>query len=110
MNSEITPSVDRAIGRIEAKIDGVLIDQAQSRADRKENYKRMEAIERGQERTAETLKAIDERLAAVEAPVSDFNRWRERAVGAIMLVSLVAASIGGLIVSFGKKLWALVAG
>ncbi len=50
------------------------------------------------------------RLEKVEEPVAEFSRWRERGVGAIMLISFVAASIGGLLVAFGKKVWALWAG
>ncbi|MGB3643075.1 MAG: hypothetical protein WBG88_09210 [Mesorhizobium sp.] len=38
------------------------------------------------------------------------SRWRERGVGAIMLIGFVAASIGGLLVTFGKKVWATWAG
>jgi hypothetical protein len=41
---------------------------------------------------------------------ADFNRWRERGVGAIMLVSFAAASLGGLFATFGKKIWALMTG
>lgn len=104
------PSVDRAIGRIEAKLDRVVSDQEQARLDRREHYKRMEAVERNQELTAQTLQTMNERMAAVEEPVADFNRWRERGVGAVMLVSFVAACLGGAIAVAGRKLWAIIVG
>ena len=104
------PSVDRAIGRIEAKVDRLVDDQDQARLDRRETYKRLDGFERSQEKTAAALQAIDDRLAAVEAPVADFNRWRERGVGAVMLVSFVAASLGGLLVTFGRKIWSVIVG
>jgi hypothetical protein len=42
--------------------------------------------------------------------LAEFNKWRERGVGAVMLISFVAASVGGLLVTFGKKIWAVIVG
>lgn len=77
---------------------------------RKHTYARMEALERQIIEQGRLLKAMNNRLEAVEEPVADFNRWRERGVGAVMLISFAAASIGGAFATFGRKLWAVIAG
>lgn len=103
-------SQDRAIGRIEGKLDLIIADQEKARQDRKQQYERLEKIERRTEATDRKVESIDKRLEKVEEPVAEFSRWRERGVGAIMLISFAAASFGGLLATFGKKLWALVTG
>lgn len=50
------------------------------------------------------------KLALVALPVAEFSQWRERGVGALMLISFVAASLGGLVVGYGKKIWVAIAG
>lgn len=103
-------SQDRAIGRIEGKLDLIIADQEKARQDRKQQYERLEKIERRTEGTDRKVESIDKRLEKVEEPVAEFSRWRERGVGAIMLISFAAASFGGLLATFGKKLWALLTG
>jgi hypothetical protein len=70
----------------------------------------MEELGRKIEATDRKVESIDDRLEKVEEPVAEFSKWRERGVGAIMLISFVAASVGGLLVTFGKKIWAAVVG
>lgn len=103
-------SQDRAIGRIEGKLDLIIADQEKARQDRKQQYERLEKIERRTEGTERKVESIDKRLEKVEEPVAEFSRWRERGVGAVMLISFAAASFGGLLATFGKKLWALLTG
>lgn len=103
-------SQDRAIGRIEGKLDLIIADQDKARQDRRQQYERLEKVERLTEATDRKVESIDKRLEKVEEPVAEFSRWRERGVGAIMLISFAAASFGGLLATFGKKLWALLTG
>lgn len=103
-------SGDRAIGRIEGKLDLIIQEQSHAVLSRKEQYQRLEAIDRKVDFTASQTESIEKRLKAVEEPVAEFSRWRERGVGAIMLMSLVAAMFGGLIGAFGKKIWAAITG
>ena len=103
-------SQDRAIGRIEGKLDLIIADQEKARQDRKQQYERLEKIERWTEATDRKVESIDKRLEKVEEPVAEFSRWRERGVGALMLVSLAAASVGGLAGAFGKKVWIALTG
>jgi len=110
----MTENHDRAIGRVEGKIDLMIKDNCriidnQNRADigRKQLYEAIESL-RAEMRTEiadykRRLGLAEKRLDALEKPVAELNRWRERAVGAIMLVSISAATIGGaLAVSWQK--------
>ena len=103
-------SQDRAIGRIEGKLDLIIADQEQARQDRKQQYARLEQIERRTEGMERKVMSIDKRIGKVEEPVAEFSRWRERGVGAMMLISFIAASVGGALVAFGKKIWAVLIG
>lgn len=101
---------ERAIGRIEGKLDLIIADQEKARQDRKQQYERLEKIERSQEGVERKVEGIHSRLEKVEEPVAEFNRWRERGVGAMMLLSFVAATFGAVIATVGKKILALLNG
>lgn len=104
------PSQDRAIGRIEGKIDRIIAEQDRATEARKAQYEKLDVLDRKVDAAHTQVATIDGRLKKVEEPVAEFARWRERAIGAIMLVSFVAATIGGLLVAFGKKIWAFIVG
>jgi hypothetical protein len=70
----------------------------------------MQELGRKLKATDRKVESIDDRLEKVEEPVAEFSKWRERGVGAVMLISFVAASVGGLFVAFGKKIWSAVVG
>ncbi|NKX16414.1 hypothetical protein HGG75_13585 [Ochrobactrum pseudogrignonense] len=95
---------DRAIDRVEGKLDQIIKDMDRARDDRKQQYEKQEKTDRTLDEVMRKLQSVDNRLEKVEEPVADFNRWRERGVGAIMLVSFVAASLGGMFVTFGKDM------
>lgn len=101
---------ERAVGRIEGKLDLLIKDQEQARSDRKQQYERQEKTERLLEALQRNIESIDARLEKVEEPVADFSRWRERGTGAMMLVSFFAAIFGAVISSFWGKVVALVTG
>ena len=103
-------SQERAIGRIEGKLDLILAEQEKAATARKAQYEKLDALDRKVDATETKVESIDKRLEKVEEPVAEFSRWRERGVGAIMLVSFAAASVGGLLATFGKKVWALLTG
>lgn len=104
------PGQERAIGRIEGKLDLIISDQEKARQDRKQQYEKQEKTDRALDDVKRMIESIDTRLGKVEEPVADFNRWRERGVGAIMLVSFFAATFGAVLASFWKKLVALILG
>lgn len=101
---------ERAIGRIEGKLDLIISDQEKARQDRKQQYEKQEKTDRALDDVKRLIGSIDTRLEKVEEPVADFNRWRERGVGAIMLVSFTAATFGAVLATFWKKAIALITG
>lgn len=103
-------SSDRAIGRIEGKLDMIIADQSHAAASRKEQYQKLDEVDRKVDATSTKVESIDDRLKKVEGPVAEFSRWQERGVGALMLVSFIAATFGGVIATFGKKIWNALTG
>ncbi|MBV2143321.1 DUF1515 family protein [Falsochrobactrum sp. TDYN1] len=97
---------ERAIGRIEGKLDLIISDQEKARQDRKQQYERQEKSERLLEALQRNIESIDMRLEKVEEPVAEFSRWRERGVGAIMLIGAFAAAFA----TYWKKIVAIVTG
>ena len=99
-------NIDRALGRLEGKVDLMLQEQISAAANRKQTYERIEAVERKVEDAADEIKRVDDRLASVEAPVAEFSKWRERAIGALMLISFVSAATGAAMVAAWKGILA----
>lgn len=95
---------DRAIGRIEGKLDRLIEEQTCASKRNGELYLKMENIQRKQDFLDQQIVAIDQRLEWVEQPVIELNRWHERAIGALMLVSVIAAAVGGSTVFFWQKI------
>lgn len=103
-------NVERSIGRIEGKLDIILAEQEKASEVRKVQYEKLDQLDRKVEVTESKVRSIDKRLEKVEGPVAEFSQWRERGIGALMLVSFVAASFGGLFVTYIKKIWGAIAG
>lgn len=97
----------RAIGRLEGKLDHIIADQDRSRLERKKQYEKQEVADRYVEGLGRKIDIIDARLKKVEASAKEINKWRERGVGAVMLVSIAGASIGSLLAAFGRRLWSV---
>lgn len=106
----MTGSDERAIGRLEAKVDLILAEQNRASEARKQTYEKLESLDRKATATEIRVESIDDRLGKVEEPVAEFSRWRERGVGALMLISFAAASVGGMVVAYGKKIWTAIVG
>lgn len=106
----MTESDERLLGRLETKVDMILAEQARAIDARKLLYEKVDLLDRKVDKTEAKVESIDSRLGKVEEPVADFNRWRERGVGALMLITFISGSTGALIVTFGKKVWAAIAG
>lgn len=96
------PGAERAIGRIEGKLDRLIDEGDKARLDRQRQYERLEKVERSLEQTDRTLKSVDARIKFVEEPVAEFNRWRERFIGMQMLIIFAASTIGGALVALWK--------
>lgn len=99
-------NLDRALGRLEGKVDLMLQEQQSAAANRKKTYQRIEEIDKKVDDAAAKIRHADERLAKVEAPVAEFSKWRERAIGALMLISFVSAATGAAMVAAWKGILA----
>lgn len=97
-------SQERAIGRIEGKLDMILADQEKARIDRKHQYEKSEAIERRLDVTDQKLSAVTAGWVDAAPVISDIRRWKERLIGMQMLVVFLAGSAGAAITTFWKWL------
>jgi len=97
-------SIERALGRIEGKQDQILEEQKKASLERKEIFRQMEVIKRRQELAEKERARMAERLKEVEKNTADFNKWKERAIGAVMLISTAAALIGGTLATSWHKI------
>lgn len=100
-------SQDRAIGRLEGKIDTLITAQVAADASRSQTNSKLDSISRQQDATKRDVETIVKRLEAVEAPVAEMWKWRERIIGAVMLVGLISAAIGAAITWVWNKLLAM---
>lgn len=96
----------RSLGRLEAKLDHLIEENKNARSERKLQYERQEKTDSVTAAISNKVDRIEKRLEAVEEPVAQFNRWRERGIGAMMLVSFFGATIGALL----TKYWAKIVG
>lgn len=107
-------SNERAIGRLEGKLDALIesVDRntRESKESRAKVYEQLEALRSTSSEMKTHITAVDQRLQKVEPIAQDLSKWRERGVGVLMFVSLVAASVGGAVAAFWQKLIALFAG
>lgn len=99
-------NIDRALGRLEGKVDLMLQEQQSAAANRKQTYERLEEINKQVDDAASKIEHADARLTKVEAPVAEFSKWRERAIGALMLISFVSAATGAAMVAAWKGILA----
>lgn len=90
-------NLERSLGRVEGKLDLILTAQTEEASIRRKHFTRTEAVERTLESLVVETGRIDTRLAAVEKPVAEFSKWRERAVGALMLISFLSAATGAVL-------------
>ena len=97
-------SQERAIGRIEGKLDMILADQEKARLDRKHQYEKSEAIERRLDATDQKLAAVSSRMDDAAPVISEIRRWRERLIGMQMLIVFMAGSAGAAAVMFWQWL------
>jgi len=96
--------ISRILGRIEATTALILEEQKRDRLEFKEIRQSHEEIKRRQEAAEKERSIMSERLKEVEKNTADFNKWKERGVGAIMLISIAAALVGGSLAATWHKI------
>jgi len=97
-------SIERSLGRIEGIQLQILEEQKKASLERKEIFRQQEAIRREQELARKQREEQAERLKEVEKNTADFNKWKERGIGAIMLISAAAAIVGGSLAASWQKI------
>jgi len=101
---------DRAIGRLEGKVDLLLRGESAATVSRKQLYEKLDSVSRKLDLTESKVESVDKRLKAVEDPVAEFSRWRERGIGVVMFIGFLSAAFGAFIATVGKKIWAAIVG
>ncbi|WP_242220103.1 DUF1515 family protein [Shinella zoogloeoides] len=99
---EIDAAVHQQLGALDAKMDRVLADQDQARADRKQQYSKLENLERRLDDVDRKSEALKSQLTQVKTTTEEIDRWKERFLGMRMLIVFVAATFGATLGAFGK--------
>jgi predicted nucleic acid-binding Zn-ribbon protein len=104
------PSTERAIGRLEGKLDSLLraVDEqkAESSAGRRRIYIELEAIRVEASVSKEKIGDLEEKMAAAAPEIAHIKRWKERFIGMRMLIVFMSATFGGAVVAGWK--WILM--
>lgn len=108
---------DHAIGEIKGMVARLLVEseraedeRRQAREDRGKLYIRMEKMERSQERVEKKIDSQDSRLKAVEVPIENFSKWRERFIGMGLVWTVIAGGIGSAATYYWQKIIAMITG
>lgn len=110
-------SPERAIGRLEGKLDSAIDAIADSKKESSEGrariYGELESIRRetaeSRQEIADSKRSIQElqsKMKAAAPAIEEINRWKERFIGMRMLIVFGAATFGGFIVAGWK--WIMV--
>lgn len=93
-----------AIGRLEGKVDLILIEMARFSESRKEQYERLEQLTRNADETDRKIGSLEQRVTAIEPTTAEFRRWKERGIGAMFVVAGSSASLAQLAPIIWKKI------
>jgi len=99
---------ERTLGRLEGKLDHLIEAHADLGSKWEKLSQEFAALLRRQDALTHELIRLKQRLDEMSEPAREFGRWRERAVGALMLLSFGGALLGGSAVAFWQKFSALL--
>jgi len=85
-------------------MDRVLADQDQARTDRKQQYSKLENLERRLDDVDRKSEDLKSQLVQVKTTTAEIDRWKERFLGMRMLIVFIAAAFGASAATFGKWL------
>jgi len=100
----MTYNIDRAIGSIEGALKLLLDNQSRAEISRKQLYEEFKALRTEISNYGHRIEALEKRMDAVERPVAELNKWRERSIGSLLSLSALAALIGGALASSWQKI------
>ena len=101
---------ERAIGRLEGKIDILIAAQVTADEARGKTNEKLDHLGNQQGLVKRDVEEIKGRLNAVEAPVAELWKWHERLVVAMMLIGLASAAIGTAITWAWNKIFEIFNG
>lgn len=91
-------NLQRSIGRIEGKLESLVEALSRADASRSKMYEKIEAVDGKITSALNSVDDLDIRITKIEPVISDVSKWRERAIGARMTVTIFVASVGGGVV------------
>lgn len=103
-------SPDRSLGRLEGMVEILLKDGEKARSDRKLQYERLEVLERATERVEHKLDSQSKRITAVEQPIENFNKWKERFIGMTLVWTIISGAVGSVVTYYWQKIIAVFTG
>jgi len=93
---------DRAIGRIEGQLrlildlnNRVVDNQNKAEISRKQLFELVAALREEIADYKHRLDRLEARMDNLEKPVAALGRWQQRGLGALTIISIIAALIGG---------------
>jgi len=100
----MTYNIDRAIGSIEGTLKLLLDNQSRAEVSRKQLYEEFKALRTEITNSGHRIETLEKRMDAVEKPVAELNKWRERSIGSLLSLSALAALIGGTLATSWQKI------
>jgi len=96
----MSDNVERAIGRVEGTLEA--FTAAHTAAQKRQTdltdklFKKLDEVGDDLVAVRAELKTLGGRIESVEGPVKEFAKWKERATGAAMLISMASAALGAV--------------
>ena len=107
-------NLDRALGRVEARLDGVLTsiaalnsafveERARDASARAAMNDRIESTEHGIENIEHRIAAIERGVEEIKPLADEVRQWKQRGIGAAGVLTALGAMFGGALVAFRDK-------
>jgi uncharacterized phage infection (PIP) family protein YhgE len=108
-------NLDRALGRVEGKLDGVLTsiasinttlveDRQRAAMSRAAMSERIEGTEHGIESIQHRIAAIEKGIEEIKPLADEVRAWKQRGIGAAGILTALGAIFGGAIVAFRDRI------
>lgn len=108
-------SLERTIGRLEGKLDGVMTsitalnqalleDRQRAASARAAMSERIEGTEHSIEDIAKRVERIEEGVAGIYPLAEEVRAWKQRGIGAAGVLTALGAIFGGALVAFRDKI------
>lgn len=99
------PPIERALGRLEGKVDSIIQEQSEARTQRQDQHDQFDQMRRAQSANAEKLDNVIKRLNDVEPVISKFNNYEQRGIAVLAILGLLATGSGILIAAIADRVF-----